>query len=174
MEITVVLHIAGVIGSYGFAALIFTQPVGSKLHRAFGKGYAAAMLTTAFSGLGIYNWGHPSVFHVFSLITIWAVGRGLINIWKYKKTRDRSYLMGHYFEMAYSFMGLNLAAVAQGLRVFSYESFMHYLTVMGVIYLILIVLANRLIQKVVYRRFSTWFTPSTSSNQAHPQTQAVR
>lgn len=172
MDVIVALHIAGVVGSYGCAALVFTQPVGSKLHRTFGKGYAVAMLTTAFSGLGIYNWGHPSVFHVFSLITIWSIGRGVMGIRKYKTSRDRDDLMNHYFNMAYSFMGLNLAAAAQALRVFSYDSFMQYLTAIGIVYLILIMIANQLIQKVIFRRFSNWFRPKPSASASRHQLEA--
>lgn len=162
MEVSVFLHIAGAIASYLFAGLVFTQTVGSKKHRMFGIGYAAAMLTTAIAGLFIYNWGHPSVFHVFSVITIWSISRGLIGIYRYRQTHDRSDLMNHYFNMAYSFMGLNLAAVGQLMRVFSFGSFMEYITALGVVYLVLVMIANRLIQKVYFQRFQRWFKPTTA------------
>lgn len=151
------IHVAGAIGAYLSAFLLFTQKVGSKNHRYVGIGYAVSMLTLALTGLGIYNFGHPSIFHVFTVITLWSVGQGWFAIARYRKNRDKQHLMDHYFNMAYSFMGLNLAAIAQSMRLFSFSSAMEYFTILGVVYFAAIVLANRLIQKVFFRRFSHWF-----------------
>lgn len=151
------LHIAGVITAYLCAFLVFTQTVGSRRHRQFGIGYAIAMLTAALSGFGIYTWGHPSIFHVFSVITLVSISRGWYAIYQYRQSRDRNHLLNHYFNMAYSFMGINLAAIAQTMRVFSYDSLAQYFTILGVAYLIAILVANRLIQKVYFQRFANWF-----------------
>ena len=151
------LHIVGAIAAYLTAFLIFTQRVGSHRHRIIGTGYAVAMLTTALSGFGLYNFGHPSIFHVFSVITVVSISRGWYAIYQYRATQDKSHLMNHYFNMAYSFMGLNLAAIAQAMRFFTFESLLEYFSVLGVAYLLAITLANRLIQKVYFQRFSDWF-----------------
>ncbi len=150
-------HIAGALSAYATAFLIFTQQVGSRRHRLVGIGYALAMLTTALSGFGLYNWGHPSIFHIFSVITVLTISRGWYAIYQYRATGERGHLANHYFNMAYSFMGLNLAAIAQALRFFSYDSVLHYLAAIGVIYFFAIMLANRLIQQVFFQRFAHWF-----------------
>ncbi len=151
------LHIIGALSAYLFAFLLFTQRVASARHRFFGIGYAVAMLTAALSGFGIYNWGHPSVFHIFSVITLVSISRGWYAVYQYRWSRDRRHLMNHYFNMAYSFMGINLAAIAQLMRAFSYDSTAQYFTILGVAYLVAITVANRLIQKVYFKRFSGWF-----------------
>ena len=151
------LHVVGAISAYLTAFLTFTQRVGSRQHRIVGIGYAIAMLTTALSGFGLYNFGHPSIFHVFSVITVVSISRGWYAIYQYRTTRDKDHLMNHYFNMAYSFMGLNLAAIAQAMRFFTFESLMEYFSVLGVAYLLAITLANRLIQKVYFKRFAGWF-----------------
>lgn len=151
------IHIFGVIFAYLCAFLLFAQRVGSARHRIFGMGYAAAMLIAALSGFGIYNWGHPSIFHVFSVITLVSISRGWYAIYQYRKSKDRNHLLNHYFNMAYSFMGINLAAIAQAMRAFSYNSLAEYFAILGVAYLITIVAANQLIQKVYFQRFAHWF-----------------
>lgn len=151
------IHIVAAIASYLCAFAIFTQKVGGRGHRLVGIGYAVSMLTLALSGFGIYNWGHPSLFHIFSVVTLWSVGRGWLAIFRFRATRDRAHLMDHYFNMAYSFMGLNLAAIAQSMRLFSFESFMQYFSAIGVVYFFAIMLANRLIQRVFFQRFAPWF-----------------
>lgn len=159
-DIFAILHITGAVSAYLCAFLIFTQRVGSQRHRLFGIGYAVSMLTAALSGFGIYNWGHPSIFHVFSVITLVSISRGWYAIYQYRQSRDTAHLLNHYFNMAYSFMGINLAAIAQLMRTFSYDSVAQYFTILGVAYLVAILVANRLIQKVYFRRFSRWFNTS--------------
>lgn len=153
-------HITGAISAYLTAFLIFTQRVGSNRHRLIGICYALAMLTTAFSGFGLYNWGYPSIFHVFSVITVLTISRGWYAVYRFRLTGERSHLANHYFNMAYSFMGLNLAAIAQALRFFSYDSVLQYLAAIGVAYFFAIMLANRLIQRVFFQRFAHWFASS--------------
>ena len=151
------LHTFGAISAYVTAFLIFTQRVGGKNHRVIGIGYAVAMLLTALSGFGLYNFGHPSIFHVFSVITTVTITRGWYAMYQYRSTGEKSHLLNHYFNMAYSFMGLNLAAIAQGMRFFSFNSLMEYFSILGILYLIAITIANRLIQKVYFKRFEPWF-----------------
>ena len=151
------LHVIGAISAYVTAFLIFTQRIGGKNHRFIGIGYAVSMLTTAISGFGLYNFGHPSIFHVFSVITIVSISRGWYAIYQYRADGNKSHLMNHYFNMAYSFMGLNLAAIAQSMRFFSFSSLMEYFSILGILYLIAITIANRLIQKVFFKRFEPWF-----------------
>lgn len=156
-DIFVTLHITGAVSTYLCAFLIFTQRVGSRRHRLFGIGYAVAMLTTALSGFGIYNSGYPSIFHVFSVITLVTISRGWYAIYQYRQSRETGHLLNHYFNMAYSFMGINLAAIAQLMRAFSYDSLAQYFTILGIAYLATILVANRLIQKIYFKRFANWF-----------------
>ena len=151
------VHMIGAVSAYLTAFFIFTQRVGGKNHRLIGIGYAVAMLTTALSGFGLYNFGHPSIFHVFSIITIVSVSRGWYAIYQFRSTGEKRHMMNHYFNMAYSFMGLNLAAIAQSMRFFSYSSLVEYFSILGILYLIAITIANRLIQKVYFKRFEPWF-----------------
>ena len=151
------LHVAAVIAAYLSAFTLFARRVGTGQHRMVGILYAISMLIVAFSGFAIYKAGAPSVFHVFSVVTIVTISRGWYAILRYRKSRDRGDLLNHYFNMAYSFMGLNLAAIAQALRLNSYDSWTEYLITVGLAYLVAVTIANRLIQKVFFRRFQHWF-----------------
>lgn len=160
MSFFAAIHVLGVILAYVCAFLVFSQRAGSARHRIFGIGYAASMLTAAVSGFGLYNSGHPSIFHVFSIITLISVSRGWYAIHQYRQHKAKHYLLNHYFNMAYSFMGLNLAAIAQAMRAFSYNSLAEYFTILGIAYLIAILFANHLIQRVYFQRFANWFQSS--------------
>lgn len=156
------LHIFGAIAAYLCAFLVFTQRVGSARHRLFGIGYAVAMLTTALSGFGMYNSGRPSLFHIFSVITLVTISRGWYAIYQFRRSGDSNHLLNHYFNMAYSFMGINLASIAQLMRIFSYDSWAQYFTILGGAYLVAILIANRLIQQVYFKRFSHWFNAASA------------
>ncbi|TNE61487.1 MAG: DUF2306 domain-containing protein [Alphaproteobacteria bacterium] len=151
------LHIASAIMSYLTAFLLFLSPVGARRHRMLGIAYAVSMLSTALSGFGMYNTGGFSVFHIFSVVTVVTIARGWWAIFAFRRTRDRTYLIHHYFNMAYSFMGLNLAAIAQATRLMDIKSWSDYLATVGVFYLFAVSLSVYLVRKVFYPRFANWF-----------------
>lgn len=141
-----ILHVSAVFVSYASAIGIAFAPIGSRSHKLWGRAYAGGMLTTALSGFGMYNFGGPSMFHIFSIVTITGITLGLRSIWKFSKTRDKKCLAGHYFHMAYSFMGLNMAAAGQALRLYDFGSFDAYLIAMGITFTLIGFAARALIR----------------------------
>ncbi len=143
-----VLHVTAVITSYISAYYVFINPKGGKQHKKIGKIYAVAMLTVALSGFGIYeSSGTFSIFHFFSIVTITSITLGWVSIIRYVKTKNPSWLIHHYFNMCYSFMGLNLAALAQAMRGMTFHSLNEYYLTVLVTYLPVILLARWLIRK---------------------------
>ncbi|WP_308910975.1 hypothetical protein [Pseudokordiimonas caeni] len=80
-----ILHVSAVFVSYASAIGIAFAPIGSRSHKLWGRAYAGGMLTTALSGFGMYNFGGPSMFHIFSIVTITGITLGLRSIWKFSK-----------------------------------------------------------------------------------------
>lgn len=142
------IHVSGIILSYITAFFVFFRPKAGPTHKKWGKIYAVSMLTAALSGFGMYGFtGSFNIFHVCSVITITSVSLGWFNIVKFSKTGNKGALAAHYFNMCYSFMGLNLAALAQGLRYGSYSSGQDYLATVLILYIPAIGLSVWLIQK---------------------------
>lgn len=146
--IMTIIHVTAVFMSYISAYYVFIHPKGVKEHKILGKVYAISMLTLALSGFGIYeSSGTFSIFHFFSILTITSITAGWVAIIRYVKTKKPSLLIHHYFHMCYSFMGLNLAALAQAMRGMTFHSVNEYYLTVLVTYLPAVLLARWLIRK---------------------------
>ena len=106
---------------FGFLSLfvgvfVLLRPKGTKLHKAIGKIYVAAMLGLNITAFGIFNlFGGFGVFHVAAIISLFSVLAGLLVVCF--RTKIKFWLLVHYEFMAWSYIGL-LAATSN-------EAFVH-------------------------------------------------
>ncbi|WND03452.1 DUF2306 domain-containing protein [Temperatibacter marinus] len=156
------VHLSGVAFSYIAAWFVFVFPKAGPHHKLWGKIYAVSMLLAALSGFGMYEFnGGFNIFHFFSIVSIVSVSRGWWSIVQYQKTKSPRALANHYFNMCYSFMGLNLAALAQSLRIGSYSSLTDYVITVCLVYIPAVSFSVWLIQsKLMPRMIRTIVMPS--------------
>ena len=94
--------------------LVFLLPKGTRVHRAAGTAYVAAMLVVCLSAFGIYAInGRPGVFHVLAAVSLTSLTLGMLNLRRWRRTREPARLAAHYQHMAYSYLGLFMAFVSQ-------------------------------------------------------------
>lgn len=145
-DILIKIHVSAVILSYITGFIVFVKPKGGKSHKNIGKIYAVSMLIGSLVTFGMYSFSDGlNIFHFFSIITITSVSAGWYSITKYIKTRKSRWLVKHYFNMAYSFMGLNLAAIAQASRGIEFDTSIEYFVFTFVLYVPAVLIARWLI-----------------------------
>lgn len=145
--ILVIIHVGSVLISYVAAYFVFIKPKGGKDHKLIGKTYAIFMLIASFSSLGIYKaTGGINIFHFLALVTISSILAGCQSIIKYKKSSEPKWLVKHYFNMTYSFMGLNLAALAQASRGLDFDTSMQHIIFNVIMYIPAVLFARWLIR----------------------------
>jgi uncharacterized membrane protein len=93
-----------------FGAIVLGAPKGTPLHRTIGAGYVAAMVILNVSSLAIYRLtGHFEPFHALALFSLATVVRGMVPALR----RRPGWLMAHYWNMAWSYLGLLAAACSE-------------------------------------------------------------
>jgi uncharacterized membrane protein len=102
-------------GAAAIAALLFGSAVlldrkGTPAHRALGAAYVAAMVATVLTALGIYRvTGEVGPFHLLGILALTAVARGVVAVIR----RRPGWLARHAYSLAWSYLGLVSAAVAE-------------------------------------------------------------
>ena len=106
-------HFATALIALATGAWVLLRPKGTRIHRRIGWVYAGSMLVLNLSALSLYRLtGTFGPFHVAALISLATLAAGVISARRRRKG-DRDWLMRHYFFMAYSYLGLAAAAVAE-------------------------------------------------------------
>lgn len=110
------LHLAAALLALVSGAWVLWRPKGTAGHRRVGRVYAGSMLAMNATGLPIYRLtGSFGPFHVAALASLGTLLAGIAPAWRRRPAR---WLERHYFFMAYSYLGLLAAAVAEaGTRV---------------------------------------------------------
>ncbi len=93
-----------------FGTIVLLGKKGTQKHRKIGYVYVVNMLLLNVSAFGIYNFGGPSLFHVFALISLVTVFMGLIPA--IKKNNSKWYGR-HFYYMCWSVVGLYCAFWAE-------------------------------------------------------------
>ena len=113
MSILGQLHFASALIALASGAWVLFRRKGTRIHRRVGWLYAASMLVLNASALSLYRLtGTFGPFHVAALISLAGLAAGIISA-RRRRHGDRDWLMRHYFFMAYSYLGLVAAAVAE-------------------------------------------------------------
>ena len=104
------VHFTTAIVALAFGAIVLGAPKGTRLHRTIGAGYVAAMVILNVSSLAIYRLtGHFEPFHALALFSLATVVRGIVPALR----RRPSWLMAHYWSMAWSYLALLAAACSE-------------------------------------------------------------
>ena len=105
-------HVAFGVIALALGLVIFRITKGSQLHRVLGYLYVAAMLGLNLTALMIYRvFGTFGPFHVLALISLAAVGAGLLPA--YYKRPPGKWLRRHYEGIGWSYVGLLAATAAE-------------------------------------------------------------
>jgi uncharacterized membrane protein len=105
------LHFASALVALGAGALVLLDRKGTRRHRRIGWTYAAAMLVLNGTALMIYRLtGSFGPFHVAALVSLATLIAGVVPA---RRRQPANWLEHHYFFMAYSYLGLLAAAVAE-------------------------------------------------------------
>jgi uncharacterized membrane protein len=104
------IHFTTAIVALAFGAIVLGAPKGTPLHRTIGAGYVAAMVILNVSSLAIYRLtGHFEPFHALALFSLATVVRGIVPALR----RRPGWVMAHYWNMAWSYLGLLAAACSE-------------------------------------------------------------
>lgn len=103
-------HLTAAIVTLALGLVVLLAAKGSPMHRLFGLGYVGAMVAVNVTALGLYRLnGQFGPFHALALLSLAVVTMGVLAILR----RRPNWLARHYQSMAYSYLGLCAAAVAE-------------------------------------------------------------
>ena len=106
------LHLASALAALATGAWVVLRPKGSATHRRVGWVYAASMLTLNVTALMIYRLtGTFGPFHIAALVSLGSLIAGIVPAWRRRPVH--TWLDRHYYWMAYSYVGLLAATVAE-------------------------------------------------------------
>jgi uncharacterized membrane protein len=113
-------HTISAILAMAFGSAVFLMEKGTAVHRKIGYWYAGSMIAVNVSALGIYNFGRPSLFHFFVLVSLVTLFFGL----KPAIRKEKNWLPKHFYFMSWSVVGLYCAFWAEvGVRLFDMQYF---------------------------------------------------
>jgi len=148
------IHLASAIVALAAGAWVVLRPKGTATHRRIGWVYAFSMLTLNVTALMIYRLtGTFGPFHIAALLSLATLIAGIIPAWRRRPAGK--WLDHHYFWMAYSYLGLLAATVAEtATRVPSVQAFAGGPTPMFWIVVVLASVAVFIVGgRVIRRRF---------------------
>ncbi|WP_174275231.1 DUF2306 domain-containing protein [Sphingomonas bacterium] len=99
-----VLHLATVLPALPLGAYVFLRRKGDRLHRLLGRVWALLMVSTALFSFGVQTSGHLSWIHLFSVLILVTVPRGVI-------LAMRGDIAGHKRAMQRIYMGMVIAGL---------------------------------------------------------------
>ena len=103
-------HVTAAIVALALGLVVLLGAKGNTTHRLFGLGYVGAMVLVNATALGLYRLdGQFGPFHALALLSLAIVVLGTFAVLR----RRQNWLGRHYRCMAYSYLGLWAAAVAE-------------------------------------------------------------
>lgn len=94
---------------------------GTKRHKKIGYAYVTCMLLLNVSAFGIYNFGGVSLFHGFAILSLFALGMGIVPA---IRKQNPKWYGRHFYFMSWSVIGLYCAFWAEtGVRFFDMKYF---------------------------------------------------
>lgn len=87
---------------------------GTPVHRRLGRFYVPIMLIALVTALASFQPGTPFLFfYILALVGLGSLGSGMLNLRRWLKGGNPAHLRGHKIDMAFSWLGLFMAAVSQ-------------------------------------------------------------
>jgi uncharacterized membrane protein len=106
------IHISTAMTALLFGAFVFPMTKGTRLHKALGYLYAAALLATNVTAFGLYHLtGHFGMFHVAAIVSFLTLIAALIPV--ITRRPRKSWLTLHYKYTSWSYVGLLAAALSE-------------------------------------------------------------
>jgi uncharacterized membrane protein len=103
-------HFTCALAALALGALVLLERKGTPSHRAKGASYVMAMLLVNLTALGIYRLtGRFGPFHALALLSLGTVAWGMRAVLR----RRQGWLVTHFYCMAWSYVGLLAATVAE-------------------------------------------------------------
>jgi len=107
-------HFICALGALLLAPIMMVRRKGDRSHKWLGRIWAAMMAVIIISAFSMYELkGRPNLFHFFALVSLVTLSSAIWAIRKYKKTRERKYLVTHQHCMVWAYFGLTAAGVWQ-------------------------------------------------------------
>jgi len=106
------IHLATALLALAAGGWVVLRPKGTTVHRRVGWVYAASMLIMNGTALLIYRLtGYFGPFHVAAIVSLATLIAGIIPAWRRRPVGN--WIEHHYYWMAYSYLGLLAATVAE-------------------------------------------------------------
>jgi uncharacterized membrane protein len=114
-------HTVMAILAMALGTIVLWGKKGTKRHKKIGYAYVISMLLLNISAFGIYNFGGVSLFHGFAIVSLFAIGMGIVPA--IKRSSPKWYGR-HFYFMSWSVIGLYCAFWAEiGVRFFNMQYF---------------------------------------------------
>ncbi len=108
------LHFIAALLALGLGPVVLSRKKGDARHVWLGRIWVASMLSVNLSALSMYDIsGRPNLFHAFAILSLSALLPGFWAIRKYKKQRQRQFLVLHQHLMIWAYFGLFMAGFWQ-------------------------------------------------------------
>jgi uncharacterized membrane protein len=148
MNMFLIVHIITAIAGLGLGAAVLTMPKGTVLHRRIGVTYFVAMIVTNASIMPVTARVMPlggttfGFFHILALISLTSLCLGGLALIQWHKLRDPERMRAHQMHMAFSYLGLVMAAASEiivnpRLGVSTIRNMGQFWTLLGLVNLIL-------------------------------------
>lgn len=113
MTATGLAHVVAAVLALTTGGLALRAPKGLRRHVVAGRTYAGSMLALNFAALMTYQeTGRPGIFHVLAVASLVILAAGLASF-ILGRTRDAAAVARHGIFMAWSYVGLVSAGIAQ-------------------------------------------------------------
>lgn len=89
---------------------VLLRKKGTKWHKQMGYVYVVSMLLMLVTSFGLYNFGGPSLFHFFSIVSLTGIGLGIIPA---IRRTNKNWYVKHFHFMSWSVVGLYCAFWAE-------------------------------------------------------------
>ena len=112
MNLLGLLHTGSAVAALACGAVVLLQRKGTRVHRRLGWAYVASMVTLNVTALLIYRlFGGLGPFHLAALVSLATLAAGVVAVARRRPAHD--WVEHHYWWMAYSYLGLVAAGVAE-------------------------------------------------------------
>lgn len=113
MTATGLAHVAAAVLAVAAGGVALTAPKGLQRHVVAGRTYAVSLLALNVAALMTYQeTGRPGIFHVLAVASLVTLAAGLVSFIP-GRTRDAAAVARHAIFMAWSYVGLISAGLAQ-------------------------------------------------------------
>jgi len=112
MPLLGLVHTGSALVALACGAVVLLRPKGTRAHRRLGWTYVASMATLNVTALLIYRlFGGFGPFHVAALVSLATLAAGVVTA--VRRRPAHNWVEHHYWWMAYSYLGLVAAGVAE-------------------------------------------------------------